>query len=1025
MLRFLKWILNHPVSVLLSVLMVTLVGFVSLFQIPIEIKPDQQGQGIQIVASWKKHPPETIQRLITQPLEDVVIQLRDVSSVESSSGIGTSIIQLSFPKNTNLKYAYIELRERLATIRDKLPEDAFLRIEPLFKDDDAEKAFSESFFDLELIGPLPLNELRYIAKEKVFPRLNGIDGIGKLELFGGSDGFIQIKLDDQKLKILEIAPKIIYSQLQSWLVNRGLGTIQKSGTNYLLSLDSRPRTINNFSQIPIRNGITLGDVSKISFSFEDPQTLSRHNFKPLVLIRIFKAQGVNALSFSNTVKEKVDEIQRELPNWVSLRIASDNSEELRDELSSLGMRSSIILIVVFSVLFFSFRQWVHSILIIFVIFLSIISATTFLYWTGYTINVVTLAGIALAFGMLVDNTIVVIENIHRVRSEGKSPFSSGMRGTLEVIQPLMASTVTTVFVFFSLLLLQDRLGAYYKPLAFVLGFSLVMSLLIAVILIPAILIRWPSLMSVKKQSSWGKKGLGWYASMLSFLISWRKSALFVVVIIFGTVSFLFWHNIDKGGFFIWGGKEKLSVYVSAPKGVTLEVLDKITRRFEQIVQNQNIQCETQTIVDEPGGYGYIKISFPDSILKSIKPYTLKEYLISEAVNYAGVGIGVSGFGMPYWNGGYKVGTMYNTTLQITGPDYYRLWEICENVLYLAKTDVRVNEGIISPSIRSLYRSDLKEITFEGNIEKIWQNQLSLASIKNAARHIFINQSWSGEAVINKKRYQLNVRFFEEFPEYESLKNGYLQINQSTSILVSDYFTVKKTPIQPWIDKKNQQYKFTVAWQYRGPERMRSHHEKSIVQSLVLPPGYSLEEKQWGFLTQKEETDLLILLFIIGVGTFMILAALYESFSKPFIIFFTVPFALLGVFLFYILFERDFNVNGYIGLIILLGIVLNNGIVLVERINQLVRTGFSIVDASVQGGIERIRPIMITTFTTVGGLIPLLFLPSGNTTMAKILNELSFITIGGLVGSTLLTITMIPVVYVVIENLFNKKAQKPV
>jgi len=284
----------------------------------------------------------------------------------------------------------------------------------------------------------------------------------------------------------------------------------------------------------------------------------------------------------------------------------------------------------------------------------------------------------------------------------------------------------------------------------------------------------------------------------------------------------------------------------------------------------------------------------------------------------------------------------------------------------------------------------------------------------------MNQRWESEAVINEMRYPVKIRYGNNLPEYESLKNGYIQVSQSRIIPVADYFTVKQVPIQPWIDKKNQQYRFTIAWQYRGPDRMRINHEKNIVQSITLPPGYSLEEKQWAFLSKKEESDLLILLGVIGIGAFMILAALYESFLKPFVIFFTVPFTLVGVFLFYVLFNRDFNINGYIGLIILLGIVLNNGIVLVERINQLTKAGLSTIDAAVQGGIERIRPIMITTLTTVGGLAPLLFLPAGRTVMAKILAELSFITIGGLVGSTLLTIIMIPVVFVILENFHLKK-----
>ncbi len=1015
MLHFLQWILKHPVSVLLSVVVVILVGLVSLFRIPIEIKPEQVGQGIQIVANWKRHTPETVQRLITQPLEDIAIQLREVVSVESSSGIGRAIVQLEFPKDTELKYVYIELQERLATIKEKLPEDAFFRIEPKFADDEAQKAFSQAFFEVELIGSIPLNELRRVATEKVLPRLNGIDGVGKLELYGGSDGFIQILLNDELMKTLSIDPETVHAQLNSWAVNKGFGSIRSGRQNQLLALDSRPKSIHAFNHIPIRNGITLGDISDISFGYEAQGTLSRHNFKPLVLIRIFKTPGTNTLVFAEAIKNKIDSIQDELSSGISLRIASDSSTELRAELKSLAVRSAAILSVVFTILFILFRRLIHSTLILLVVFLSIVSTAIFLFWSGYTINVVTLAGIALVFGMLVDNAIVVMENIQRYRWEGRSDFGSGIRGTLEVFQPLLASTGTTVFVFFALLLLEDRLGAYYKPLAFVLGFSLVTSLLIAVVLIPAIFIRWPGLMAGHRKTKWGAAGGRWYSALLTFLISWRKSTIAFVLLVFALTAGLFWQNIDKGGFFSWGNKEKLSVYVDAPKGVTLEVLDDITRNFERVIQNQNVKCETQSIVDEANGYGYINVTFSDSLLNSVTPFVMKEYLISEAVNYAGVGISISGFGMPYWNGGYKVRTMYNTNLQIIGPDYYRLWEIGENILELAKADPRVNEGIISPSSRSLYQSDLKEITFAAHTDKIWANRFSIASVKNAAQKLFMNHSSKQEAVMGEKRYPLQIRYGEETPELKSLKNSLIHINLNRAMPVSDYFSVTQNTIQPWIDKKNQQYRFTVAWQYRGPERMRSRHEKSIVESLALPPGYKLEEKNWWFLTQKEESTLFILLGFVGLGIFMILAALYESFAKPFIIFFSVPFALVGVFLFYVLFGRDFNVNGYIGLILLFGVVVNNSIVLVERINQLKRTGLSTIEAAVKGGVDRIRPILITTLTTIGGLVPLVFFPTGNTAMAQILEELSFITIGGLVGSTLLTITMIPVVYVLIQK----------
>ncbi|MFQ6613849.1 MAG: efflux RND transporter permease subunit [Fidelibacterota bacterium] len=1015
MFHVLKWVLKHPVSVLLIVVIFTFVGLLSLIHIPIEIKPDPSGQGIQIVARWEKQPPETVQRLITRPLEDVAMRIPDVSAVESSTGIGTAVIELNFPKNTDLKYAYIDLRERLASIRDQLPQNTDLQVEPLFKNEEAEQAFLSSFSDLELVGSQPLDELRRLAKEQVLPRLNGVDGISRLELFGGSDGYVRILLDRDKMDALHVEPEQVTGQLQEWLINTGLGVVKASRSEFLLVWDSRPESIRNLNAIPIRNGVSLGDIAEVSFAYEPPQRLSRHNFLPLVTIKVFKARGINTLVFSHALKTKINEIQTGLPPGVRLRIAADNSRELRNELNSLGVRSAVILLVVFCILFILFRRWVHSFIILLVVLFSLIGSAIFLYFTGYTINVVTLAGIALVFGMLVDNAIVVVENIQRIHSAGKSPFYSGMRGTLEVALPLLASTGTTVFVFFALLLLKDRLGLYYRPMAFVLGFSLIMSLVIALILIPAVFIRWPRLMKPETTSPWTGKILYRYGLLLSELIHHSKITLVIFISVFAATSFLFWKNIDKGGFFPGKNDEKLSVYVDAPKGVTLNVLDEITHNFERIIKNQQIPCETRTLVDEPGGYGYITVTFPDTILHSMTPYVLKEYLISAAVNYAGVGIGISGFGMPYWNGGYQVRTLYNTTLQITGPDYYKLQEIGENILTLAKLDPRVDEGVISPSARSIYQSDLKEISFTGNTEKIWRHRLSLSKVKTAARHLFSTAQWQGAIRINNRQYPMKIEYRDQYPELDSLKNGYLRIPPDRRLPVADYFTVTNATIQPWIDKQNQQYKFTVAWQYRGPERMRSRHEKSIVQALRLPPGYALVKQSWGFLTRKEESDLRQLLLIVGIGTFMILAALYESFVQPFIIFITVPFALVGVFLFYVLFERDFNVNGYIGLIILLGIVLNNGIVLVERMNQLIQGGLSTMEAAVEGGKERIRPIMITTLTTVGGLIPLLFLSSGNTALAKILNELSFITIGGLVSSTVLTMTLIPVLYCIFKD----------
>jgi len=1019
--RFLHWILVHPISVVIGIVLLGIVGFLSLVNIPLEIRPQQTLPKIQIQAVWGSQPPEVIQRMVTIPLEDVATQVRNVRNVKSTSGVGYSRITLEFPPKEELKYAYIALQEQIAALRGELPKQVMISVEPVPEDDENNSQQRQPFANLELNGPMTLNQLRRIADRQLLPALQGLNGVGHIDVFGGSALQLRVDLNTSLIRKLQLNPATIAATIRIFLQRKGLGEIRYHQRDFTLIYSNLQQRPQDLSKIPVagRNKWTLGDIATISIEYERPVTLFRHNYNPLISLAVYKAAGYNALTFSRDLHTRARELIHNLPQNLQFHITTDSADNLRGELNSLLLRGSVILVIVLLILFGLFRRFSISLNILSVILLSLLGASILLYFTGYTINVVTLAGIALVFGMLVDNAVVVLENIHRHEQVGESVFTSGLHGTLEMVRPLIGGTLTTVFVFFALLLLRNRLGEYYHPLAVSLGSALLISLLLAVTLIPALYIRF-RLLGAHRKTKNRQHLFSTVQQKYRNIVSWNVRHRGLIYLVIAGLSlysvWLFLNHVERGGFYHWGAEDEIRVAVSAPRGVTLETLDNITRGFEQQIRGAGIPCDVRTTVNSTSAYAAIRVTFPDSVKWSSNPYLLKAQLTTQAVNYAGVGIYISGFGLPYYNGGYRITPFYNTRLQVSGPQYDRLWEVCQSILDIARKSPRVVNGIIVPSTRSLYEADMKQISLSASLSNLWDKGWTFQSLQKQLR-LWVSRTMQFEEVpLGQERFPVRITAGKSPPQFTTLQNAILSTPGGRKFRVKNLLRVQQHPMPLWIDKKNQQYEFTIAWEYRGPEQLRYRHEQSIVKHLELPPGYHLEQQAWSFLTKKEEADLFRLIGIVLLGTYMILAGLYESFRRPFVIFLSVPFALIGVLLSYAIFGRAFNINGYIGVILLSGIVVNNAIILVDRIDQLRKENYPLLQAVTEATVQRIRPILITTLTTIGGLIPLFFLHSGSSTLSGILQELSFITVGGLVSSTVLTITIIPLVYVSIEKL---------
>lgn len=1028
MIRFLRFSLKHPVSILIAMAIIVLIGLNSFIHIPIEIRPISEGGNkdrtykIQINALWPGQTAEIIQKSITSPIEEHCVRIRDLIDIRSSTTDSESFVTLSFPDDKNKKYYHIHVREKIWHLQKTgiIPDEADIGIQVLYENEEERKQFSEAFIEFQINGPYELNQLRQITDQNIAPRIQSLEGVSDIKIFGGSSGYVAIHLNPDKLNQYALSAKEICEQINTQFTYMGLGRIKSDNSNRLLLFDNRPQSFQQLLDIYIKPGLTLNEIADITFEYQPSYSLSRRNGMALITVQVFKKPYENALEFSKKLRQTINQIQSELPISTELVITKDQSEELRNEIVAFGIRFFIIMSVIFLILYFVFRKFYPALLILTIVFLTLCATSVFLYFSSSTINILTLAGIALVLGMVVDNAVVIIENIQHYSNLGKRPYISALRGTLEIFSPLVASSATTLFVFFSLLFLVERLGNYYHSMAYVLGFTLFSSLLISVVFIPASYLYSPEKFNSHQRSR--HSYYSFYRRILAFMLKYSLVFSIGSLSLLALIFLIFFKNIETGkNYQATSAIPETRVSITAPKGVTFTTLDAMTQSFEKIVMNFDTHAEIKTYIDQRNGWASLIIQYPDTLKNQILPYQIESRLIGQAVDYAGVGIYISGFfPEPYSNGGYKIYTMYNTQLKISGPDYDKLWELSKSILTLAQSDPRVGETIITPSVRNLWnlQNETHHYRYAIDVGYLWKNNISIQTAYYAFFELFPYHFWQSELSIGGRQVPVKMSATRELPELDAIQKSTLQFSNGKSASFSLLANIQPEKKIEWIDKKNQQFQFTLAWNYRGPGELNDKHVQTLLESIKLPPGYILEKEEWTYLTRQEKKSLNRLIIYAILGVYIIMTILYNSLWKPFVIFLSVPFSLIGVFLLYLFFNRSFSADSYIGIVLLIGIVVNDAIVLVERISQLEMKNLHLKQAILQSSIERIRPILITTITTIGGLFPLLFLKTGNTALAGILEELSFIMIGGLISSTLFTITIIPVFYHLFHRLVS-------
>ncbi len=1024
-------------KVLISMLFValSLLGIVSYKSLSVELYPDTELPMLFVqIAGQTESDPKYVEQEAVIPMEGVVGTLEGIEKVESrvNPGRGTIIIYLN--KDVDFKYAYLKLAEKVQASQGLLPDDYTATVLKMDLDE-----FTNQFMSIQVLGTGGVYRVRALTDEKIVDKLENIDGVAGIEVYGGREKSVEIILNEDRIKALGLTLSQIRSKILSNTESKTFaGRVVDQGQYLFVNVDGEYNTIRDIENVVVSSEgpLLLKDIAQINFGYKDVTSYSRVNSKESVTLSVSREASVNQIELSAKVKKQIEELNRQLASeGIEIAITSnsaDTMEENIDQIIDLALVGSILAVFI---LWIFLKNIPLVSLVMLSIPISVFSAFNLFYAFDISINTLTLIGIALAVGMLIDNSIVVMENIYRMATIENDNDKAVIKGTKEVWRAIFAATLTTITVFLPFVFSSNimfRLVA--KNISVSIVGTLVISLVVALLLIP--MMTHAILSFGKNKIHLRLKRLPLHNRLIQAYLVLLKNALrlpartinaavivfFLTILISLVVSYQVSKEVETPEFI---------VDIERPSGSTLEGTDlmvsELEKRLEPIAEKDKVISqvyEEKATITVQLKEDYKKES--DRSLGEIKAEIqskLYGYDDSEIVLEQG-STGSSGSGGGFGaNPGMNLMGMFgigqqSESIVIKGENFDKMLLLAEDIKYILEDNIEdLNYARVSAS------SDRPEVhlEFDPGLMSMYgvtpQNVVSELSV-------FKNEVSSGGVLkINNDEYDIVIKTDNAEEEentsktYEDLQKLNVQSSSGSLVALNDFSDIIYASGRQEILRVNQQKEITLTYAFSEDvndskdllEQARAEVD-DLVASVNLPSGTAIE-------VIHEEDQFEEFKFLIGTAfllILMILASVFESFVTPFVMLFSIPLAAIGSF-FGLIFTGNslFNLNSLIGFLILLGIVVNNGIILIDYSNVLRKQGMRHSRALLQAGISRVRPILITASTTIIAMLPLAL---GKSEYVGSLGAPFAITVvGGLLVSTLLTLVFIPTFSFGLEN----------
>ena len=1017
-----EFAIKRPIFTIMSTLVLLVLGFIALTRLPIDLMPDITYPTLNVSTSYPNTAPEEMEQMITRPIEEAMSSVPGVEEVFSTSSQGGSTVRVMFAWGTNLDEAANDIRERIDRIIGRLPED--IQRPTLRKFDPAQMPV----LMLGALSELDPIQVRKIIDQQISYRIERVPGVASVDVWGGLEREIQVNLYPDKVKALGLPLDLIISKIRQENIDVPAGTIEKGNYEIVIRIPGVYTAVDEIKEtiVAVREGasIRLRDIASVEDTYRRVTRVARVNGMTGVRIMVYKQSGKNTVKIVEGVLKEIEKLQEDYPQ-IQIITIRDSAKFIRSAISNVSSSAMWGGLLAALVLLF-FLANIRSTLVIAVsIPISIIATFSLIYFGGMTLNVMSLGGLALGVGMMVDNSIVVLENIFRMKQAGVPTRKACIEGTGEVTEAIIASTATTVIVFLPMLFVRGSSGIMFKQLAYVVSFSLLCSLFVSLTIVPMFSSRLPAITEASRKKPEPKiarkaralsAGMeNGYKKILHYSLDHRGAvlggALILLIISLFLMRFIgreYLPQTDEG---------EVNVNVEMEVGTRIQVMDlklkEVTAQIRQYVP------EISSLEEGAGSGGWRGGANRGSINVRLKPKsertrssaTIAADLSQRLSQVPGALVRTRASSSQMMFGMRGGGGQERLQVEVRGYDMDVAQALAEQV----KRVVEITKGVADVRISRQEGSPEQHMIIDR--QKASEMKLSVNQVAGFIQTVLMGTQAS-QFREGGREYTILVKVKDsEKMDVTDILDLTMTNSDGQPVSLRNVIDVRPKRGPQQIERRDRERIITVSAEIAGRDLGSVIDDvRQSLRSVPVPRDFTI-----GFTGDYEEQqkafrELLISILLALFLVYMIMAMLYESLRDPLIVMFSVPLAVIGVVFILLLTGTTFNVESYIGCIMLGGIVVNNAILLVDYTNLLRRRDkMEMRQAIEEAGRRRLRPILMTALTTIMAMIPLaLGLQEGS----EVQTPLARAVIGGLFSSTLITLVVVPVVY----SFFEKKRE---
>ncbi len=1006
--------MQHPILLLMVFTLLGLTGVFTMSKTSLSLMPDVDMPYLTVSATYTNAGPESVEKSVTKPIEDALVSLSGLKNINSTSMEGRSQVSLEFNYGTDLEIAANDVRTKLSRITSRLPDDVTPNILKM-------DANSLPILRIAVRGNRSADDLKQIADDYIVDVIEQADGVGEASSSGGRTKIVRVEIEQNRLQAYGLTLTQVASSLARQNIEIGGGQITEGSRDYSVRTIGEYKSIDeiNNTVVTTKNGydVKLIDLGHAFLGYKDASSEVYINGEPGVYVSVTKQSGENSVNVANGVYKKMEALKETLPSDITMEIVRDDTDSIRDTLSTLLDSAWQGLVLAVVILFIFLCSIKTTIIIAVSIPLSIIITLLAMNMCGITLNMMTMTGLILGVGMIVDASVVMIDNIYAYRMRGTKAHVAAVLGTQEMIVSVISGNLTTICVFIPFLFFMKDLGfmgQMFKGIIFTIVIALVCSLFVAIFLVPVLAGHFLPLTNrnekpvksavfkflygtferaqkaIEKVYGWGlRKALN------------HRIATICVCMTALVISFMFVPTL-RIQMMTGGHDDSVTVKMVLPVGTSLEETTDIVQQFEKIVMGEikgikNVITSIGSGSRNATSYtGQIQIQLPPSDRQIDNDQTIQKKLRAHFGDFTDVEFSF-GQGRRQQMTGADIDIVIRSQSLSKAMDVARqVSDVMEKMSEVGEPTVDTEDGLPQVQIEV---DRQRAYNFGVNVNSV-ANEIN-ASIEGTTATTF-RDNGNDYSVYVMLRPQDRQKVIDLDQIYVSGSKGLVALSNIASVVKG------LGPVSIKHENRNRLVHVTAnILNDENANVIEKKIKEECSKAFIVPEGVSVTyEGSWKEMAKQGAMYGKIILMAI-ILVFGVMAATYESFRAPIINIFTIPFLCIGVIFIYKITNQAFSLMSAVGLIMLVGIVVNNGIILVDYTNLLRERGKPMLEACYEAGVSRLRPVLMTTLTTILGMIPMCFASSGSAGMVQ---PIGVAVVGGLVSSTFITLFFIPVLY---------------